>query len=295
MSHPSSIAIVEQLADLLPQTQCGQCGFAGCQPYAEAMAAGHSTVNLCPPGGEATMRRLAAALNTAPLPLAQAERAARPKVLAWIDEAVCIGCTACIKACPVDAIVGAAKYMHTVLRDECTGCELCVAPCPVDCIHLHPVDDPFLPRARLQAASDDPARQAAAHAKARFQARNQRLARLQAERTAYLAQREARVKSPAAAAQPAIAAPINPADLIAAAMQRAQTQTSKAAPRNQAAHSAAQVQHAIDQATIRKAMREVQYGSESERQAAIEALRQQKARRRAGATEDTPEQHDGFS
>lgn len=240
------------------------------------------------------MQRLAAMLNTAPLPLAQAERAARPKVLAWIDEAVCIGCTACIKACPVDAIVGAAKYMHTVLWDECTGCELCVAPCPVDCIHLHPVDDLFLPRARLQASSNEPARQAAAHAKARFQNRNQRLARLQAERTAYLAQREAQVKSPTSAAQAAAAA-INPADLIAAAMQRAQTQTNKAAPRNQAAHTAAQVQHAIDQAAIRKAMREVQYGSESERQAAIEALRQQKARRRAGpAAEDLPEQNDSL-
>lgn len=128
--------IIEQIDKVLPQTQCGQCGFAGCRPYAEAIASGDAEINRCPPGGEATIQALADLLDVEPKPLDEECGEVKPKMLAVIDEARCIGCTLCIQACPVDAILGAAKHMHTVIADECTGCELCVAPCPVDCIDM---------------------------------------------------------------------------------------------------------------------------------------------------------------
>lgn len=128
--------IVEQIDKLLPQTQCGQCSFAGCRPYAEAIAAGEVDINRCPPGGEATIHALADLLEVDPKPLDDECGTEKPKMLAIIDEQRCIGCTLCIQACPVDAILGAAKQMHTVIADECTGCELCLPPCPVDCIDM---------------------------------------------------------------------------------------------------------------------------------------------------------------
>ncbi|MDO8827185.1 electron transport complex subunit RsxB [Methylophaga sp.] len=128
--------IVDQIDKILPQTQCGQCSFAGCRPYAEAIAAGEVDINRCPPGGEATIQALADLLDVEPKPLDEECGVEKPKMLAVIDEARCIGCTLCIQACPVDAILGAAKHMHTVIADECTGCELCVEPCPVDCIDM---------------------------------------------------------------------------------------------------------------------------------------------------------------
>ncbi|MCX4186696.1 electron transport complex subunit RsxB [Methylophaga sp. OBS4] len=128
--------IVEQIDKLLPQTQCGQCSFAGCRPYAEAIAAGEADINRCPPGGEATIHALADLLDVEAKPLNEECGIEKPKTLAVIDEQRCIGCTLCIQACPVDAILGAAKHMHTVIADECTGCELCVEPCPVDCIDM---------------------------------------------------------------------------------------------------------------------------------------------------------------
>ncbi len=131
--------VVDKIDSLLPQTQCGQCGFAGCRPYAEAIARGEADINQCPPGGEAGIAALADLLGRDPKPLNPEHGVAKPKLVALIDEPQCIGCTLCIQACPVDAIVGAAKQMHTVLAEECTGCELCVAPCPVDCIHMVPV------------------------------------------------------------------------------------------------------------------------------------------------------------
>ena len=131
--------IVDQIDALLPQTQCGQCGFPGCKPYATAIAKGEADINQCPPGGEATIRALADLLDREPKPLNPENGAIKPKTVAIIDEQRCIGCTLCIQACPVDAIVGAAKQMHTVVAQECTGCELCVAPCPVDCIEMIPV------------------------------------------------------------------------------------------------------------------------------------------------------------
>lgn len=127
--------LVEQVNELLPQTQCAQCGYPGCRPYAEAVIDGSAAINLCPPGGDETIRRLARLLGRDPLPLA----ATMAKAVAIIDEAACIGCFHCRNACPVDAIVGAPQYMHTVIVDECTGCELCVAPCPVDCITMRPL------------------------------------------------------------------------------------------------------------------------------------------------------------
>ncbi|MDG2375237.1 MAG: RnfABCDGE type electron transport complex subunit B [Woeseiaceae bacterium] len=125
--------IVEEVNALLPQTQCAQCGFVGCQPYAGAIVDGSAPINLCPPGGDDTVARLAELLGRDPLPLA--EPAVEIQV-AVIDESLCIGCTHCRTACPVDAITGAHQYMHTIIRSECTGCELCIAPCPVDCIRL---------------------------------------------------------------------------------------------------------------------------------------------------------------
>ena len=126
-------SVVERIDRLLPQTQCAQCGYPGCRPYAEAIARDSAPINLCPPGGDDTVRRLAELLGREVTPLAAPEAAA---AVAVIDEARCIGCTHCRSACPVDAITGAHQFMHTVIRSECTGCGLCVAPCPVDCISM---------------------------------------------------------------------------------------------------------------------------------------------------------------
>lgn len=133
--------LVEKIDAILPQTQCGQCGFPGCKPYAEAIAAGDAEINQCPPGGEEGIRKLAELLGVDPKPLNSKHGTTKPRAVAFIDESLCIGCTLCIQACPVDAIVGAAKHMHTVIVSECTGCELCVAPCPVDCINMVPVKE----------------------------------------------------------------------------------------------------------------------------------------------------------
>ncbi len=131
--------IVEQIDELLPQTQCGQCGFPGCRPYAESIASGDA-INKCPPGGQATINALANLLGV-PAPELDEEHGqeSEVKTVAYIREDECIGCTKCIQACPVDAILGAAKLMHTVIAAECTGCDLCVEPCPVDCIDMLPV------------------------------------------------------------------------------------------------------------------------------------------------------------
>ena len=130
--------LVEQIDAVLPQTQCGQCGYPGCKPYAEAIAEGDD-INKCPPGGEATIKKLADLMGVAPKPLDAAHGEEDVKKVAFIREDECIGCTKCIQACPVDAILGAAKHMHTVITDECTGCDLCVDPCPVDCIDMVPI------------------------------------------------------------------------------------------------------------------------------------------------------------
>lgn len=128
--------VADQVEGLLPQTQCGQCGYPGCRPYAEAVARGDAELNRCVPGGEATVRALADLLGRDPVALEVEEK---PPAVAVIDEQACIGCTLCLQACPVDAIVGAAKQLHGVLAAECTGCELCLSPCPVECIHMVPM------------------------------------------------------------------------------------------------------------------------------------------------------------
>jgi electron transport complex protein RnfB len=130
---------------LLPQAQCAQCGYPGCRPYARAIARGEADIDQCPPGGEETIRALAQLLGRESRPLDITRGVHKPRAVAHIDESTCIGCTLCIQACPVDAIVGAAKLMHTVVEAECTGCELCLAPCPVDCIEMRPVTDEAAP------------------------------------------------------------------------------------------------------------------------------------------------------
>ncbi|MDU6924399.1 electron transport complex subunit RsxB [Franconibacter helveticus 513] len=134
--------VVDQVDDLLPQSQCGQCGYPGCRPYAEAVANNGENINRCAPGGEAVMLKIATLLNVEPQPCDGDGDAAAPepvRMLAVIDEPNCIGCTKCIQACPVDAIVGATRAMHTVVSDLCTGCNLCVDPCPTQCIEMRPV------------------------------------------------------------------------------------------------------------------------------------------------------------
>ena len=162
--------LAQRIDALLPQTQCTQCGYDGCSPYAEAIAEGRDDINHCPPGGEEGVRRLAALLGREAKPLDPANGPYRAPQAAVIDEPACIGCTKCIQACPVDAIVGASKLMHTVIASWCTGCELCVPPCPVDCIRLEPV--PALPPPDLS--------------RERHRSRRLRLARDAAEREARL-------------------------------------------------------------------------------------------------------------
>ena len=130
--------LVEQLDDLLPQTQCGQCGYPGCKPYAEAVANGEA-INKCAPGGDDVIKKIADMMGVEVQPLDGNHIEEAGPTVAFIIEEDCIGCTKCIQACPVDAIIGTTKQMHTVIIDECTGCDLCVAPCPVDCIEMRPV------------------------------------------------------------------------------------------------------------------------------------------------------------
>jgi electron transport complex protein RnfB len=166
----------EGIDALLPQTQCTRCGYAGCSPYAQAIARGEAEINQCPPGGAATIALLAQALGRETLALNPANGVEGPALVAQIDEARCIGCVKCLAPCPVDAIVGAKQLTHTVVTQLCTGCELCVAPCPVDCIIM-------IPRGALHHPSNapDPARN-----RARFTAHTERLARRTAEQAALI-------------------------------------------------------------------------------------------------------------
>jgi electron transport complex protein RnfB len=174
------MASADEIDALLPQTQCTRCGYQGCRPYAEAIARREAGINQCPPGGTATITGLAALLHREPLPLDPANGVEGPPLVAQIDEAACIGCAKCLPPCPVDAIVGARKQMHTVLVELCTGCELCIAPCPVDCISM-------VTRASLPHESAAPDARAN---RARFLAHNERIARRAREREALLASRK---------------------------------------------------------------------------------------------------------
>ena len=175
-------ALVEQINAILPQTQCGKCGYAGCEPYANAIASGEADINQCPPGGETGIRKLAALLNREFKPLNPRFGMEKPLEIAVIDEQTCIGCRLCIEACPVDAIIGASKHMHTVITAYCTGCELCVPACPVNCIRM------------IQSVHPVWSKQDAGAARERFDFRKLRMQREQQEREQKLAQ-----KAPAAA------------------------------------------------------------------------------------------------
>ena len=203
VKQDNALALADRIDRLLPQTQCTRCGYPACRPYAEAIADGRAAINQCPPGGDATIQALAELLQQPVLPLNTAHGEAHPRpLLAIIVEADCIGCTKCIQACPVDAIVGAAKQMHTVSASECTGCELCLPPCPVDCITLTPAAEPW-------------DKDRAEHARVRYQARQRRLAAA-----------AARAKPPSSATaarrlQPATLSRAEKQAVIAAAVARA--------------------------------------------------------------------------
>jgi len=210
----SGSALAEKIDALLPQTQCTKCGYSGCLPYARAIAAGAADFNQCPPGGAAGIAKLAALLGRESKPLNPANGSEKLRALALIDEARCIGCTLCIQACPVDAIVGAAKLMHTVIAELCTGCELCLPPCPVDCIAMLP-----LPRAQAAWTQEQ-----ADAARARFEFRALRLAREQDERAERLAR-----KAGEKLAQPL---PDAKKAAIFAALERAKARKAGIAPKN---------------------------------------------------------------
>ena len=195
----NSVAFIERIDALLPQTQCTRCGYPACLDYARAIATGDADINQCPPGGQAGIDLLARLLGRIPKPLNPANGVEKPREVAVIDEAVCIGCTKCIVACPVDAIVGASKMMHTILAEECTGCELCIAPCPVDCIAMVPTAAEATPLER------------APHYRVRYEAHNARIRRDEAEHAAALVVRKRELDTQhdsAAAAKNAVLAAI---------------------------------------------------------------------------------------
>jgi electron transport complex protein RnfB len=204
---------IDRIDALLPQTQCTQCGYDGCRPYAAAIASGAADIDRCPPGGDPVIRRLAALLERTLRPLDRSRGEHKPRQVAVIDEAACIGCTLCIQACPVDAIAGAPKLMHTVVSFECTGCELCIPPCPVDCIVMQNA-----PWTLLDLATGERAR-AAAKARGRMRARTTRLERWKRENTERLA-----AKAQAKLASPELAADADAArkrSIVQAALARA--------------------------------------------------------------------------
>ena len=234
------VQLIEKIDDILPQTQCGQCGHSGCRPYAEALAAGNDDINRCPPGGEDGIRQLAQLLGKPFLPFDPAGPQPKPKAVAVIDETSCIGCTLCIRACPVDAIIGASKQMHTVISDECTGCELCLPPCPVDCISMQPA----------AVTPPEQAQQVAHHARERYRFHQFRLERDKQEKAQRLAERSANT----AAQSAAVATPASDkAALIQAAMARAAAQQPSAPKPAAPTNTLDEAKRAIIQAAMERA------------------------------------------
>lgn len=257
------MSLIQRIDALLPQTQCGKCGHPGCKPYAQGIAAGEP-INKCPPGGEETIAALAELLKVPVLEL-DVSRGSAPAQVAFIREAECIGCTKCIQACPVDAIVGAAKLMHTVLIDECTGCDLCVVPCPVDCIEMHPLPPETLPVVGGLAFSLDEQRARAAkrdHARQRFERRNERLHREEQHKQA---EREVRAKRPAQAQ-------VSTTDPVQAALERVRAQ--KAANAD-AAVKKAKVDVAMSRAQLHKSLKAFGHPPTFEQQAQLIVLQRQ--------------------
>ncbi|WP_044041950.1 electron transport complex subunit RsxB [Caballeronia insecticola] len=263
MTATVSRTLAERIEDLLPQTQCTKCGYPACRPYAEAIAAGEASYNQCPPGGAEGIARLAGLLGKPVIPLDTTHGVERPRPVAVIDENVCIGCTLCMQACPVDAIVGAAKQMHTVIAQLCTGCDLCVPPCPVDCIAMLPVTGE---RTGWDAWSQDEADAA----RTRHDRRTVRLARERAAAEARANARQASRAAPVqaetptkaqAAAEPQMPVASEDADakkraIIQAALERARRKKEEmaqlgAGPKN-TEHVSAAVQAQIDAAEERR-------------------------------------------
>ncbi|WP_338799882.1 electron transport complex subunit RsxB [Pseudomonas sp. RSB 5.4] len=257
------MSLIQLIDALLPQTQCGKCGHPGCKPYAQGIVDGEP-INKCPPGGDETIAALAELLKVPVLEL-DISRGTAPPQVAYIREAECIGCTKCIQACPIDAIVGAAKLMHTVLIDECTGCDLCVAPCPVDCIEMHPLPLGTLPVVGGLASSLEEQRARTAkrdHARQRFERRN---ARLQREEQQKQAEREARARR---AAQPAVAT----LDPVQAALERVRAQKAATAD---AALKKAKIDVAMSRAQLHKSLKAFGHPPTFEQQSQLIVLQQQ--------------------
>jgi electron transport complex protein RnfB len=256
-----SRTLAERIEDLLPQTQCTKCGYPACRPYADAIAAGDARYNQCPPGGAEGVARIAALLGKPDLPLDTSHGVERARPVAVIDESVCIGCTLCMQACPVDAIVGAAKQMHTVVAELCTGCDLCVPPCPVDCIAMIPMTGE---RTGWDAWSQTEADAARARHDRRMQRLERERAAAEARAHARLASRAAQAEAAAHDTAQAAATPQALADdpeakkraIIQAAMERARKKKDEMArlgtgPKNTGQASAA-VQAPLDEAQARR-------------------------------------------
>ncbi len=259
------MSLIQRIDALLPQTQCGKCGHPGCKPYAEGIASGEP-INKCPPGGSETIAALAELLKVPVLEL-DVSRGAAPAQIAYIREAECIGCTKCIQACPVDAIVGAAKLMHTVIIDECTGCDLCVAPCPVDCIEMRPLPlATVLPIVGGLAFSLEEQQARAAkrnRARRRFEQRN---ARLQREEQQKLAERQARAQRTVTHTEVATLDPVQ------VALERVRAQ--KAANAD-AALKKAKIDLAMSRAQLNKSLKAFGHPPTFEQQSQLIVLQQQ--------------------
>jgi len=259
------MSLIQRIDALLPQTQCGKCGHPGCKPYAEGIASGEP-INKCPPGGSETIAALADLLKVPVLEL-DTSRGSAPAQIAYIREAECIGCTKCIQACPVDAIVGAAKLMHTVIVDECTGCDLCVAPCPVDCIEMRPLPlATVLPIVGGLAFSLEEQRARAAkrnHARRRFEQRN---ARLQREEQQKIAERQARAQ------RAVVHSEVTTTDPVQAALERVRAQ--KAANAD-AMLKKAKIDVAMSRAQLNKSLKAFGHPPTFEQQSQLIVLQQQ--------------------